>query len=141
MVRFLPLAIVALPSVLGIGCSESLGFDPIVACSDSQTVTVQVTASVTPRFNWAPACGMASLQVFLDSGSAGRWIVYSGSAAPENPLPSGIRYGQLPPKGVAPDGAQPLSSGVSYRVVVYRWVGAAGGPGSLFERGSATFTQ
>ncbi len=141
MVRFLALAVGALASVLGIGCSDSFGFDPIVACSDSQTVTVQVTASVTPRFTWAPACGMASLQVFLDSGGAGRWIVYSGPAAPENPLPSGIRYGQLPPKGVAPGGAQPLSSGVSYRVVVYRWVGAAGGPGSLFERGSATFTR
>ena len=141
MVRFLALAVGALASVLGIGCSDSFGFDPIVACSDSQTVTVQVTASVTPRFTWAPACGMASLQVFLDSGGAGRWIVYSGPAAPENPLPSGIRYGQLPPKGVAPGGAQPLSSGVSYRVVLYRWVGAAGGPGSLFERGSATITR
>src|SRR6266540_3084903 len=129
MVRFLPSIAIALAVILEAGCSESLGFDPIVACSDS------------PRFTWTPACGMASLQVFLDSGGAGRWIVYSGSAAPQNPLPSGIRYGQLPPKGLAPGGAQPLISGVSYSVVVYRWVGAAGGPGSLFERGSATFTR
>jgi len=47
----------------------------------------------------------------------------------------------LPPKGEASGGAQPLTSGISYRVAVYRWVGAAGGPGSLFERGSATFTR
>ncbi len=141
MVRFLPSIAIALAVILEAGCSESLGFDPIVACSDSQTVTVQVTTSVTPRFTWTPACGMASLQVFLDSGGAGRWIVYSGSAAPQNPLPSGIRYGQLPPKGLAPGGAQPLISGVSYSVVVYGWVGAAGGAGSLFERGSATFTR
>src|SRR3982074_1158371 len=106
MVRFLPIAIGALASVLGAGCSESLGLDPIVACSDSQTITVEVTGSVTPQFNWAPACGMASLQVFLDRAGTGQWIVYSASAAPENPLPSGIRYGQLPPKGVAPQGPQ-----------------------------------
>jgi len=140
MARFLPLPI-TLAGVLGTGCSESLGFDPIIACSDSQTVTLQVTASISPRFTWAPACGMASLQVLADSGGAARWIVYSGSAAPENPLPSGIRYGQLPPKGEASGGAQPLTSGISYRVAVYRWVGAAGGPGSLFERGNATFTR
>src|SRR6266498_1302616 len=141
MVRFLPSIAIALAVILEAGCSERLGFDPIVECSDSQTVTVQVTTRVTPRFNWKQASGMASLQVFLDSGGAGRCIVYSGSAAPQNPLPSGIRYGQLPPKGLAPGGAQPLISGVSYSVVVYRWVGAAGGPGSLFERGSATFTR
>ena len=141
MARFLPFSVVALANVLGLGCAESLGFDPIVACSDSQTVTVRVTVSDTPRFTWAPACGMASLQVLPNSGGTGSWIVYSGSAAVENPLPSGIRYGQVPPKGVAPGGAQPLTPGVSYRVVVYRWVGAAGGPGSLFERGSATFER
>ena len=122
------------------GCSDSLGFEPIIACADSQSVSVQVSSSGIPRFTWAPTCGMASIQVFADSDGTGRWVVYSGPAAAENPLPSGIRYGQVPPKGVAPGGAQPLSRGVTYRIMVFRWIGDSGGPGSLFERGSATFT-
>jgi hypothetical protein len=135
-----PLLVFALFIALELGCSDSLGFDPIIACSDSQAVTVHTSLADGPRFTWEPSCGMASLQVFADSGGSGSWIVYSGSAAADNPLPSGVRYGQLPPNGVAPGGAQPLTRGLAYRVSVYRWVGQAGGPGSLFERGSATFT-
>jgi hypothetical protein len=132
----------ALAAVLVTGwlaCSSSLGFDPIVPCSDSQTINVSVETSVTPRFTWQPSCGMSSLQVLPDTGSSGGWVVYSGSHAAENPLPSCIRYGRLPPDGIVPGGAHPLVHGVPYHVVVYRWIGAPGGPGGLFEQGNATF--
>ena len=133
------IALVACLVAMSFACSDSLGFDPMVTCSDSQTVIVRVETTGTPRFAWQPTCGMASLQVLSDTGSAGGWVVYSGSQAAENPLPSGIRYGQLPPGAVAPGGASPLVRGVPYHVVVFRWIGAPGGPGSLFERGSASF--
>ena len=133
----------ALIAILGgglVACADGLGFEPIVTCSDSQAVTLRVEAGVTPRFTWQPACGMASLQVFPDTGITGAWVLYSGTYAAENPLPSGIRYGQVPPKGIAPSAPRPLVHGLSYHVTVYRWIGQPGGPGSLFERGSAAFT-
>jgi len=140
MPRYATAALVTVLVSAWLACSNSLGFDPIVACSDAQTVTVSVETGTTPRFTWQPTCGMSSLQVFPDTGSSGGWVVYSGAHAAENPLPSGIRYGRLPPDGIAPGGAHPLVHGVSYHVVVYRWIGAPGGPGSLFERGAADFS-
>jgi hypothetical protein len=119
-------------------CSENV-LEPIETCTDDQQVTVQVSAGTKPRFTWRPACGMASLQVSPTTGPPGGWVLYSGTHATENPLPSGIRYGEVPPKGVQPGGVGALSRGVTYRVFVYRWIGRLGEPGSLFERGSATF--
>ena len=121
-------------------CADHNAFDPIVACSDSQVVTVHVDPGLTPQFTWTPSCGMASLRVLPDTGSGGGWVLYSGAAAADNPLPSGIRYGIVPPRGLAPADAAPLVRGVQYHVVVYRWLGPAGGPGSLFDRGSVAFT-
>ncbi|MGH9894611.1 MAG: hypothetical protein ACREA0_22060 [bacterium] len=137
--RFGTIALAAMLVTLSVACPDSLGFEPIVPCSDAQMVTVAVETDGTPRFTWQPACGMSSLQVLPDTGSSGGWVVYSGSHAAENPLPSGIRYGHLPPFGVAPGGAHPLIHGVPYHVTVYRWIGPPGGPGSIFERGTASF--
>jgi hypothetical protein len=122
------------------GCASNSGFEPIVACADTQSVQVHVTTGDAIRFTWAPGCGMSSIQVWADTGMSAAWVVYSGSHAAENPLPSGIVYGQLPPEGVAPGGAHPLAHGRTYHVTVYRWVGPPGGPGSIFQRGSAGFT-
>jgi len=131
---------VCLPPALSWNCSGGAdAFEPITACVDSQSVSVHVSPGTSPRFTWSPACGMSSLQVVAESTGIGSWIVYSGSQAATNPLPSGVRFGQLPPAGIAPGGVQPLLPGVHYLVTVYRWVGPPGGPGSIFARGSATF--
>ena len=119
-------------------CSDT-AFEPMVSCTDDQEVTVEVSAGTTPRFVWQPSCGMASVQVWATETSSDGWVLYSGSHAAENPLPSGLRYGEVPPKGLAPSTATPLRRGVEYRVAVYRWIGEPGGPGSIFERGTATF--
>jgi hypothetical protein len=119
-------------------CSDST-FEPIVACTDDQEVAVYVSAGTTPRFTWQPTCGMASVQVWATETSSDGWVLYSGGHAAENPLPSGLRYGEVPPKGLEPTSETPLSRGIDYRVAVYRWIGEAGGPGGLFERGIATF--
>ena len=121
-----------------VSCSDS-ALEPIVVCSDDQEVAVHVSAGTTPRFTWQPSCGMASVQVWATETSSDGWVLYSGSHAAENPLPSGLRYGEVPPKGLEPAPETELRPGVEYRVTVYRWIGAAGGPGSLFERGTTTF--
>ena len=121
-----------------LSCADS-AFEPIVDCTDEQQVTVSVSAGTTPRFTWTPTCGMASVRVWAVATASDGWVLYSGSYAPENPLPSGLRYGEVPPKGLQPATPSPLRPGVEYRVGVYRWIGERGGPGSLFERGVATF--
>ena len=125
-------------ALLLLSCSDS-AFEPIVDCTDEQEVTVLVSGGTTPRFTWDPSCGMASVQVWATGTSSDGWVLYSGSYASDNPLPSGLRYGEVPPKGLAPADPTPLRRGNEYQVAVYRWIGDPGGPGSLFERGHAIF--
>ncbi len=58
----------------------------------------------------------------------------------ENPLRSGIRYGQVPPEAIEPGPASPLVAGTPYTVTVYRWAGDASG-GFHDPVGSATFER
>lgn len=118
------------------GC-DSTG--PMVVCSD-EPVSVTVSAGTTPTFAWAPACGMASLQVRPVSGAPGSgWTLYTGELAPKNPLRSGIRYGSRPPVALEPAPATRLVAGTSYSVTVSRWVGDETDRGSLIPAGSTTF--
>ena len=125
--------------MVGSACAGD-SFEPIVPCSDDQTVVVSVSPGTKPRFTWQPACGMASLEVWPAAGPPAAWVLYSGPRAAANPLPSGIRHGEPPSVAVEPAPPAALSAGVTYRVTVLRWIGAAGGPGSLFPRGEATFS-
>jgi hypothetical protein len=123
-----------------LGCSDGVEPTPIVPCADDQEVEVLVSADQTPVFEWSPACGMASLQVFPTTGSpTSGWTLYTGARAPENPLRSGVRYGQAPPEALEPAPATALIKDTEYTVIVYRWLGEPGGTGSLFAQGSATF--
>jgi hypothetical protein len=101
-------------------------------------VNVTVSDDRTPIFSWTPPCGLASLQVWNQHQTSG-WVLYTGSRAAENPLRSGIRYGDAPPEALEPASATPLNSG-PYTVTVYRWIGESGA-GSLFPVGEATFTR
>jgi hypothetical protein len=127
---------------LTLACSDGVEPTPIIPCTDEQEVEVVVSGRSNPVFAWTPACGMASLQVFSATGTgASSWVLYTGPNAEQNPLRSNIRYGDAPPEALEPAPASDLASDVEYQVVVYRWVGEGpGGPGSLFPRGSATFT-
>jgi hypothetical protein len=98
-----------------------------------------VSADPTPLFSWEPACGFASLQVWDQNQTSG-WVLYTGARAPDNPLRSGIRYGQAPPGAIEPAPATPLTKSINYTVAVYRWIGDEAG-GSLFPAGSATFQR
>ena len=119
------------------GCSEAFEPDPPLECASDQEVTVSVQLSGRPTFTWEPGCGMASVSVLGPSQSG--WVLYSGADAADNPIGSGVRYGDAPAGTVEPSPATPLQSGAEYTVTVYRWIGEPGGSGSLFAQGSAEF--
>ncbi len=123
--------------LLLLGCSDGIGPRPLQPCSDEQEVVIAVSDEETPLFTWEPACGFASLQIWDQNQTSG-WTLFTGSRAAENPLRSGIRYGEAPPEAVEPGPASPLVSGQTYRVVLYRWQGASGA-GSLLPYGETTF--
>ena len=131
-------------AALTIACSDGVEPTPIVPCTDDQEVEVLVSADKTPVFRWSPACGMASLEVSPTTGSGtSGWVLFTGSRAAENPLRSGIRYGQARPEALEPGPATELWPGTEYSVVVYRWIDfdESGGGGSLLPQGSATFQR
>jgi hypothetical protein len=140
---FRPTSLAAVLALVTLACSDGVEPTPIVPCADDQDVEVSVSRDATPVFTWSPACGMASLQVFPTTGSqTSGWVLYTGSRAPENPLRSGVRYGEAPPEALEPAPATPLTPDTEYTVVVYRWVGEPGGElGSLFPRGPAVFQR
>lgn len=127
-----------LPALALAACSDGFGPEAPLPCEADQMVTIGVEPGLRPVFTWEPGCGVSSLQVFgPDEG--GVWVLYSGERAAENPIGSGVRYGEVPDGMVEAGPATPLERGEAYTVRVYRWIGEPGGPGSLFQRGSAAF--
>ena len=120
------------------GCSDGVGPRPIQSCSHDQEVQVIVNTDPLPVFTWDPPCGLASLAVWDQNRTSG-WVLYTGSRAADNPLRSGIRYGDAPPEALEPTPADRLTSG-TYTVIVYRWIGESGA-GSLFPVGEAIFER
>jgi hypothetical protein len=119
-------------------CSDS-PLEPVEECPDNQ-VSVTVGQGVTPTFTWAPACGIASLNVFPAAGGPSLWVLYSGPHAADNPFRSGIRYGRAPAGALEVTRPSPLISGTEYTILVYRYLSeGSGGPGALLSAGSATF--
>ena len=120
------------------GCSDGLGPWPLHPCAPDQEVEVAVRNDPLPVFSWTPACGLSSLQVWDQHQTSG-WTLFTGARTTENPLRSGIRYGQVPPEAIEPGPASPLLAGRPYTVTVYRWNGDASGFHDPV--GSATFER
>ena len=102
---------------------DGAGSDPI-AC----TVDVTVSAGLQPMFNWEPACAVALLLVVARSGDV--WAISTDNATWDDPAQANliappITYGVAPasaPEVQAPD---PLASGATYELILWR-VRAAG---------------
>jgi hypothetical protein len=122
------------------GCGDGVEPTPIVPCGDDQEVIVSVNSDPIPVFEWSPACGMASMQVFPSNGSETSWALFTGSNSAQNPLRSRIRYGRAPSGTLAPAPATKLEPGIEYLVTVYRWVGDSQF-GAHVPFGSATFQR
>lgn len=126
-------------TLLLVSCGDGFEPTPIQPCDADQEVAVVVESGPQPIFRWSPACGMASLQVFPADGTiTSGWAIYTGSRASENPLRSGVRYGDLPEEALQPAPATPLEPEKEYTVTVYRWTGDANS-GALVPEGMTTF--
>jgi hypothetical protein len=124
----------------GVSCSDGLDPTPSVPCEANQDVTVSVGTGSRPVFTWAPACGMASLEVMAETDALFTWALSTGFGAAQNPLRSGVRYGEVPSEATALGPALTLSPGI-YRVTVSRWVGDPEGMGGLIQAGEALFER
>ena len=133
--RLLDVAVLA-PVALAACSGNSL--EPIRPCPGDDWVTIDVSPGTTPRFTWRPACGMAQLGVVPIADSFHGWRLYAADMA-ENPLPSGIRYGEVPEMGVEDAPADTLVPGVVYQVILLRWLDDRGANGA-YPRGFAYFT-
>ncbi len=111
------LLLAALPFA-SLACSDSAepGFED---CSES-SVTIEVSAGLTPTFSWSPACGVAFLYVTQGEGNI-LWMLRAatGTSIP-NPIASGLRYGRTPRHGHVWEGPEPLQAGRVYEVYVGR---------------------
>jgi hypothetical protein len=113
--------------------------DPVVTVCPGNSVSLHAASSQAPFFTWTPACGMAFLTVFEESGGAAVWTVYSKNSAAENPISSGVRYARTPMQSTDLAGPEDLRSGVAYRVQVARMICDVGKPCGLVPAGEASF--
>ena len=110
----------------------------VLACTDTPThpmgcgdsnVTVDVSTSLsaaqTPRFDWSPRCGVTNLTVTLLPSPPGNdpVVVWNISAPESSKMGPPVSYGVIPRGATAQSAAQPLVSGVRYRVNILTTVG------------------
>ena len=119
-------------------CSTSPTALVFESCS-STTVTVVVATGPVPITSWSPGCGMSRLIVLPDSGSSALWTVDGDAGASENPIHSGVRYGQTPGEARTVAGPARLERGVTYRVEISRLICEQGALCTLVPAGSARF--
>jgi hypothetical protein len=145
-VRTLPMAtrirhfICLLTLCASAACSDGVEPTPTVPCDENQDVTLSVSSGASPVFTWAPACGMAALEVMAEADATFTWALSTGPQAPQNPLRSGVRYGDVPSEATQLGPALSLSPGM-YRVTVSRWAGDPAGTGSPMPAGEVLFKR
>lgn len=100
------------------------GDDPTEApaCVGTESVELEVTRGLTPRFTWTPACRAHALYVAETAPDAEATLQWSIVSPVEMSLiQSGIVYGMLP-AGVSEEvAAKPLQPGHQYIVAVFHW--------------------
>ena len=79
-------------------------------CPLFTTVKLTVSSGTTPDFAWAPPCRVDRFAVWEEDGTGQRmWELLDS-------VPSGLRYGVVPPGTREMINAKPLVSGARYRV-------------------------
>ena len=112
-------------------CSEDYGNEPLGSECGSD-VELSITAGDTPTFSWTPTCRVSALLVQRSSDLANLWYIQPAGALGIEP---GVVYGVVPSGATQDAPAEPLDTGVSYRVLVARGHG-----GAQVVAGSKSFT-
>lgn len=105
----------------------------IVACTSTTEppapcggdIAVSVATGATPRFSWAPDCGVSLLAVTTvptAAGDHGR-TVWGFTVSERTPLGPSVTYGVNPPGATVWSAPEPLQIGDSYRVYLAYTVG------------------
>jgi hypothetical protein len=113
---------------LAIGCSS--GPDEQVRCDGGQAIPVTVSSPhAQPRFSWASACPIWTLQVsYVDSTSTVVPVWAFATPAASNTVRPPITYGIVPPGADAPLPPITLVPGRGYTVRVSAWDSVHGVP-------------
>ncbi|HKA57600.1 MAG TPA: hypothetical protein VKD28_03225 [Gemmatimonadales bacterium] len=119
-------------------CATSPGVVAFGYCPDNN-VTVHVAPGVNPMFSWSPSCGISGLTVFVESDVTALWTVNGSASANDNPIESGVRYGQTPADARTVTGPLQLQRGVAYRVQVRRLICERGSPCYVMAAGETRF--
>jgi hypothetical protein len=132
-----------LSSRLGIALAATLiaCTDPTqhpVGCQGNVDINVGLlengTGAGVPLFGWAPPCGVTSVIVETVPAAGGAGVLVWQVSAPERAqIAPSVVYGRTPSGATALHAAQPLQTGVTYRVSVTSTVGgdAAAGSGTI----------
>ena len=91
-------------------CREPVLPPGVGPCPPFSTLTLSVSSGTTPTFAWTPLCRTDRFAVWEEDGSFQRMWEITDS------IPSGIRYGDVPPGRRELVKAKPLVPGVRYRV-------------------------
>jgi hypothetical protein len=82
----------------------------------NQSVTVEISAAMSPQFSWVPNCELSHLSITDQIGTP-TWVIHG--VADRNTIGSPVRYGVLP-DGIQQEGdAVPLEIGATYRLVLF----------------------
>jgi len=113
--------------LLLIGCGDATGPEEQGAQCTDETGSVSVTVSqgLTPTFNWSPSCAVAMILVEEDAsdmwGAASDEDTWDDPAA-ANLIRPPVAYGSAPSGTTTFGGTQPLMSGRTYEVGLWRLV-------------------
>jgi hypothetical protein len=134
--RFLGrLRTVALLCLLGssLHCSDDSGPEDLAECSGPVALTA--TAGTVPSFSWTPQCRLAFVLVEAPEGGGDVWFIFTPG---QNALVPPVTYGELPAGAEEIAAPEPLQAGVTYEVIVARWIGPGDDDGENI--GSQSFT-
>src|SRR5512146_2857297 len=108
-------ALVLSAGILALGCTKDiLGPEPESCPGDTAAVSVAIPPIMGPVFGWTPRCYMAWLEVWDSAQNKAVWVL-SGRG---NHIPSGLRYGEVPPGALQVAPSRTLQRGKTYTLIV-----------------------
>ena len=105
-----PIAVAVLALAAVAACRERVLPTGAGPCPPFSTLTLNVSSGTTPTFPWTPLCRTDRFAVWEEGGSVQMMWEITDS------IPSGVRYGDVPPGRNELVRAKPLVPGVRYRV-------------------------